>query len=152
LATFNIDQTTDDVPSAPPIASNNPFRDTQTPLHDESPTVELPSLSEPIPGEAATSDATAPLPKPLTSDFLTAADENTPARRASPVLSAGEGEWKLKEIAWPDPRVGGERRNVKILMQVKFRGSPPFPFVDLPCDIQLIFKVKSRTRMVLVLL
>jgi hypothetical protein len=31
--------------------------------------------------------------------------------------SDGQGEWRLKEIPWPDPRVGGDRRMVRILMQ-----------------------------------
>lgn len=29
----------------------------------------------------------------------------------------GEGEWRLKDITWPDPRVGGLRRIVRIIMQ-----------------------------------
>ncbi|KAK4684599.1 ubiquitin carboxyl-terminal hydrolase MINDY-1/2, partial [Tremellales sp. Uapishka_1] len=29
----------------------------------------------------------------------------------------GQGLWQLKEIPWPDPRVGGERRTARILMQ-----------------------------------
>jgi hypothetical protein len=31
--------------------------------------------------------------------------------------SDGQGEWILKDIPWPDPRVGGDRRMVRILMQ-----------------------------------
>jgi hypothetical protein len=28
-------------------------------------------------------------------------------------------EWRLKDLTWPDPRVGGSRRTVKIICQVR---------------------------------
>jgi hypothetical protein len=44
--------------------------------------------------------------------------DQTPSTTAQPVPNVDPmGEWHLKEITWPDPRVGGFRRTVKVLTQ-----------------------------------
>ncbi len=101
-----------ETPVSPALASSNPFLGPATPTAAPSGS-NNPFLSPPR-GVQATAATGGPAESSEAPPSL--AHSRTPPR--SPALAPGEGEWKLKEITWPDPRVGGMRRRVRILMQV----------------------------------
>jgi hypothetical protein len=57
---------------------------------------------------------------------------------STPNPNSGEGTWQLKEITWPDPRVGGERRTAKILVQD----------ANGPCSLLALGKTSISARLV----
>lgn len=102
---------------------------TQRPVERPRPTVEEPAhenapvLSYNAEPEPTTED----VENKLTSDLdtkltLASPSPNVPERSGINQTTAADdidpmGEWQLKEITWPDPRIGGFRRTVKVLTQ-----------------------------------
>lgn len=65
------------------------------------------------------SDASVPAGGLKASESPSAGEQPTPTRRPTPSPSCATFRWNLKDIQWPDPRVGGYRRTVKIVCQVR---------------------------------
>lgn len=51
---------------------------------------------------------------------------NESERASKPVADTSNMRWSLKRMTWPDPRVGGERREVRVICQVRC------PFLTCP--------------------
>lgn len=115
--------------------SRNPFLQPDNAQRSASPVI---GSNNPFSAPASSATSTAATPLPLQSSFPQNADggpavnasEATnvnhadaaaqPTGTAPPApaaLRSGEGSWKLKTLTWPDPRVGGYRREIRVLTQ-----------------------------------
>lgn len=113
--------------------SRNPFLQPDNAQRSASPVI---GSNNPFAAPAATSTSAAPLPPPssitpnagggtavdasgssIVDDTAATARPTGTASLAPAALRSGEGSWKLKTLTWPDPRVGGYRREVRVLTQ-----------------------------------